>query len=298
MEVHDQPHFSFPVEQGKVREFLQATLPLLHAAGLPDIGADGWIHRAPTVFSRVADFHQPEGGSLADLMDSKPPRLRHAGHRWHVRSPLRIGETYRVVGWRVLDSVEKQGRDGLPFRLVTAERSFLDQHGVEVLQEQGIIAVLGPREAASALPTLSEAANEPCEPTRWNADWRNAAVGTELADITVPRLGLTDIVRFAGAIGDFNPIHHDPAAARASGLPDIIAMGMLACTLASLAVEQACGAGMLASLSVRFREPLFAERPLRLRITATAEAGSGPAVAIEGMSGSVPILSMTASARP
>ena len=292
MASHDQSSFSFPVEPGKVREFLQATLPLLRAAGLSDIAADGWGRCAPTVFSRVADFHQPEGSSFADLMDSEPSRLRHAGHRWHILSPMRIGRIYRVVGWRVIDSVEKQGRDGLPFRLVTTERTFYDQHGDTVLLEQGIIAVLEPREATDNRPTVPKAEVETGRLAHWRADWRNATAGSELADFTIPRLGLTDIVRFAGAIGDFNPIHHDPAAARANGLPDVIAMGMFGCTLAALAVEHAYGAATLASLSVRFREPLFVERPLRLRFKA-----AGPVVTIEGMSGQTPILSMTASTR-
>jgi acyl dehydratase len=40
-------------------------------------------------------------------------------------------------------------------------------------------------------------------------------------------LTLTDIVRYAGASGDFTPIHHDPAVAAGLGLDRVFAMGML-----------------------------------------------------------------------
>lgn len=294
----DQSAFSFPVERGKVREFLQATLPLLHSAGLPDMGNFGdWSH-APIVFSRVADFHQPMGGSFAELTGSEPSGLRHAGHSWRSLSPMRIGQTYHVLGWHLTDTVEKRGRDGQPFRLATLERSFFDQRDDLVLQEQAIIAVLGGvREAVAVGPSAAETDNPAIKATRFNADWRTAPAATELADITTAPLGLTDIVRFAGAIGDFNPIHHDVAAARANGLPDIIAMGMFGCALASLAIEQALGEGALASLTVRFREPLPVRRHLRLRATAATAADGTPIVMVEGTSGQTPILSLTASPR-
>ncbi|MBX6722190.1 MAG: hypothetical protein IRY92_02970, partial [Dactylosporangium sp.] len=38
---------------------------------------------------------------------------------------------------------------------------------------------------------------------------------------------LTDIVRYQGASGDMNPIHHDESFARAAGLPGPVSIGML-----------------------------------------------------------------------
>ncbi|MBI4566469.1 MAG: SDR family NAD(P)-dependent oxidoreductase [Planctomycetes bacterium] len=67
-------------------------------------------------------------------------------------------------------------------------------------------------------------------------------------------------VRYAEASGDFNPIHIDPAAARAAGLPGIILQGL--CTMAfagQAVVEEALGgdATRLEELSVRFRKPVL-----------------------------------------
>jgi len=51
-------------------------------------------------------------------------------------------------------------------------------------------------------------------------------VGTELPPLTV-RLTRTDLVRYAGASGDFNPIHHSEHFAAQVGLPGVVAHGML-----------------------------------------------------------------------
>jgi acyl dehydratase len=57
-------------------------------------------------------------------------------------------------------------------------------------------------------------------------------VGTELPPLTVT-LRREDLVRYAGASGDFNPIHWNDRMAAALGLPGVIAHGML--TMASAA---------------------------------------------------------------
>lgn len=61
-------------------------------------------------------------------------------------------------------------------------------------------------------------------------------VGTELPEqsFTVTR---ADLVRYAGASGDFNPIHWNQRVAQAVGLPDVIAHGMLTMALAGRVVE-------------------------------------------------------------
>jgi acyl dehydratase len=51
-------------------------------------------------------------------------------------------------------------------------------------------------------------------------------VGTVLPPLTV-RLTRTDLVRYAGASGDLNPIHHSEYFAHRVGLPGVIAHGLL-----------------------------------------------------------------------
>ena len=50
-----------------------------------------------------------------------------------------------------------------------------------------------------------------------------------------------DLLRYAAASGDDNPIHQDPAAARAAGLPDVVAHGMFVLGLAMRAVAEWTG---------------------------------------------------------
>ena len=64
---------------------------------------------------------------------------------------------------------------------------------------------------------------------------------------------LTDVVRYAGASGDFNPLHHDEAAARAAGMDGAFAHGMFSAGCLATAVTDAVGVDMLARLAVRFR---------------------------------------------
>lgn len=63
----------------------------------------------------------------------------------------------------------------------------------------------------------------------------------------------TDIVRYAGAGGDFNPIHHDEGFARAAGSDGVFAMGLL-------------GGGIVAARLARWARPR-AVRAYRVRFT-------------------------------
>lgn len=66
-----------------------------------------------------------------------------------------------------------------------------------------------------------------------------------------------DLVRYAGASGDFNPIHWSERTARAVGLPGVIAHGMLTMALAGRAVTGWAGApDAVLDLGVRFTRPV------------------------------------------
>ena len=79
------------------------------------------------------------------------------------------------------------------------------------------------------------------------------------APIEVGPITVTDIARFAGAGGDFNPLHHDEAVARAASHPGLIAMGQMQ-------------AGMLARV-ITDRFPLADVREYRVRFKAPVRLG-------------------------
>jgi acyl dehydratase len=66
-------------------------------------------------------------------------------------------------------------------------------------------------------------------------------------------IDLTTLVRYAGASGDFNPIHFDESYARAAGLDGVIGQGMLGMGLVSRAITDWVGdSRCVRDLSVRF----------------------------------------------
>jgi acyl dehydratase len=66
-----------------------------------------------------------------------------------------------------------------------------------------------------------------------------------------------DLVRYAGASGDFNVIHWNERVAREVGLPDVIAHGMLTMAEAVRVVTDWCGdPGAVVEYSTRFTKPV------------------------------------------
>ena len=81
-------------------------------------------------------------------------------------------------------------------------------------------------------------------------------VGTEVArrEVTVDRARL---VRYAGASGDFNPIHWNARVATSVGLPDVIAHGMFTMAAALRVVTDWLGdPGRVKQYEVRFTRPV------------------------------------------
>lgn len=62
----------------------------------------------------------------------------------------------------------------------------------------------------------------------------------------------THIVKYAGAGGDFNPIHHDESFATAIGLPSVFAMGMMQGGYLARALTDWVGVGNLRLFKIRF----------------------------------------------
>ena len=57
--------------------------------------------------------------------------------------------------------------------------------------------------------------------------WHTIAPGAEPPPRVAPPLTRTDVVRYQGASGDMNPIHHDDPFATAAGYPAPLVVGML-----------------------------------------------------------------------
>jgi acyl dehydratase len=62
----------------------------------------------------------------------------------------------------------------------------------------------------------------------------------------------TDFVKYAGASGDFNPIHHDEVKAKAAGQPSVFGHGMFSMGLLGRVITDWVGLATLRRYQVRF----------------------------------------------
>jgi acyl dehydratase len=99
-------------------------------------------------------------------------------------------------------------------------------------------------------------------------------VGTQLPARTFP-IGRPDLIQYAGASGDFNPIHWSEQTAAAVGLPDVIAHGMLTMAMAVRLVTDWLGdPGAVLSYGTRFTRPVVVAHgvPTELEVTGSVRS--------------------------
>jgi acyl dehydratase len=82
-------------------------------------------------------------------------------------------------------------------------------------------------------------------------------VGDELRVQTLPPITRLQLIKYAGASGDFNPIHTIDAAAEEAGLPGIIAHGMLTLATMGLLFSPYLEDGYVKELKARFSGMVF-----------------------------------------
>jgi acyl dehydratase len=80
----------------------------------------------------------------------------------------------------------------------------------------------------------------------------------------------TDLVRYAGASGDFNPMHHDEILAVGAGQPSVFGHGMLSMGFLATAITKFVGIGRLVDYSVRFSRQTWPNEELITHVTVAA----------------------------
>ncbi len=107
--------------------------------------------------------------------------------------------------------------------------------------------------------------------------------GTELGSLTV-RLTREQLVRYAGAAGDFNPIHYSDHFATALGLPGVIAHGMLTMGAALRVVTDWIGdPARVTAYAARFTKPVLVPDDAdgaQVSFTGTVESVDGTRVTV------------------
>ena len=95
-------------------------------------------------------------------------------------------------------------------------------------------------------------------------------VGDTYSEVVVDNLSRTQIVQYAGASGDYNPIHTDEIfATKVAGYPTVFAHGMLTMGLTGRMLTDYVGVGNLTRYGVRFTRQVFPGDTLTATATVT-----------------------------
>ena len=81
--------------------------------------------------------------------------------------------------------------------------------------------------------------------------------GQEIPEYKIVHITRTMIVKYAGASGDFNPIHHDELYAIRAGNDRVFAMGMFTAGIVSTMITNWVGVGNLRGYKTRFMQRLW-----------------------------------------
>ena len=103
------------------------------------------------------------------------------------------------------------------------------------------------------------------------------SLGHELEERTLPPVDRMRLIKYAGASGDFNPIHLVDEAAEEAGLPGIIAHGMLTVATMGLLFSPYLEHGYVKSFRSRFSGMVFLGDVLRVggRVSDVEEVETG-----------------------
>jgi acyl dehydratase len=275
----------FLVERGKVAEFARAvgdddpvyrSASAAAARGFPAIPA-------PPTFPRVSSF--PRYRVDAFDLGFDPEYVLHGEQRYTYERPLYVGD--ELVGETTLtDAYEREGRRGGTMTFATFTTEYRTADGDLVLTEsatsietegaaddgtdEGGANAGGDGDAranggdATAAATADDLVGVPVE--SGIDPGVDAPDPTPLADldpgdagpaVTVGPFARQDFVRYAGASGDFNPIHYDEPYATGAGHPSVFGQGMLTAGVAAHAVADLVGLARLWSFGVRFRSQVW-----------------------------------------
>ncbi|MEV4140833.1 MaoC family dehydratase N-terminal domain-containing protein [Dactylosporangium sp. NPDC049742] len=217
--------FRFVVEEGKVHEFARATRSRCAEHLRPEDPL------APLTFLTASQLwmapeHSAWHGVERDfrsVLHGEQEYVFHAG-------PLRAGDVLTARQF-IERTYDKQGRRGGTMRFTDVVTRFWRTGEAEPVADMRTVTITVESTAgpAAAAPVAAPAAGDE------------------------PPLTLTDFVRYQGASGDFNPIHHDPGFARAAGYPGPFAVGMLAAGVAANRIAELAGTAAVRRLRIRFQ---------------------------------------------
>ena len=111
---------------------------------------------------------------------------------------------------------------------------------------------------------------------RVNAHFEDLTEGDEITGWPpVENISRTHFVRYAGASGDFNPMHHDDTIATKVGYPSVFGHGMFTAGVLSHYLTDWVGAGNVRKYGVKFKGQLYPGRTLTITAKVTKKYKEG-----------------------
>ena len=111
---------------------------------------------------------------------------------------------------------------------------------------------------------------------RVNVHFEDLQEGDEITDwAPVEGISRTHFVRYAGASGDFNPMHHDDTVATKVGYPSVFGHGMFTAGVLGHYLTDWVGVGNLRKYAVQFRGQLYPGATMSFKATITRKYKEG-----------------------
>jgi acyl dehydratase len=293
------------------RYFAQAVGDLnplwLDPAAAEEAGLDGVV-APPTMVVETNAYSTktpgPDGYIGHDWGVPTPPgwRLVRGGNHYRLRCPVGEGVVLETR-WRLVDHEARRSRTGQPMVVVTGEELVVDaRSGAELAVNRDRLVWLGPlppegvdepgaeRPAGTrTLPAELATAVRAGETDRawrpaeggWPALWPGAPVPP-----LVRKLGLPDLVAYAGATWDWHRLHYDQAWVAELGLSRPIVDGqMLAALVVEACLDWVGSSWWPSEVDLRLLAPVLAGETVAVGGKVEGSAGDRPSLRFEAWAG-------------
>ncbi len=231
--------FRVVVEEGKIREFARAT----RSRSAEHVRPRDPV--SPVTFLASSALWMGEENSAWQGVTRDFANILHGEQEFSFHGPLPAAGT-ELTGLQSIDKTyEKVGARGgamtftevvTRFRKAASDLVLVEMRSLSIYKHPAT-GTAGPARAAPAGPG-----------TRDNGE------RTALEPFTDAALTVTDFVRYQGASGDFNAIHHDTAVAQAAGYPGPFAVGMLTAGIAANYITAQFGVNAVRRFRVRWKD--------------------------------------------
>ncbi|QCQ90004.1 FAS1-like dehydratase domain-containing protein [Rhodococcus sp. SGAir0479] len=231
---------------------------------------------APPTFLMAADHFDPEYARRprpgvpwlgAQPRGREQPSGFHLEQHFTFHRPIRAGDRL-VADSRPGASWEKSGRRAGTMTFTEILTDYRDSDGATVATARWVSAMVERKPTLPSLPTAPVAAtlHRGGESTS-GAD--GFAVGSVWATRLVEDLSRAQLVMYAGASGDFHPLHSDDVYARDRGYPGVFAHGMLTMGMTGRAITDRVGHANVLSFGGRILSQVWPGDTLTARTEVT-----------------------------